>query len=76
MESFKLKLFRKILIIGDHVIPVFASQCYKCEFCKSTETNICNVNGMFQVSTSRSIHLIELKILNKIAFLIVGRTNE
>jgi len=26
---------------GDHVIPLYIPQCYKCKFCKSTKTNLC-----------------------------------
>ena len=27
--------------VGDHVIPLYIPQCYKCKFCKSTKTNLC-----------------------------------
>lgn len=28
-------------VIGDHVIPLFVSQCNECAFCKNPKTNIC-----------------------------------
>lgn len=26
---------------GDHVIPLYIPQCYECDFCKSSKTNLC-----------------------------------
>ena len=27
--------------VGDHVIPLYIPQCYKCDYCKNPKTNIC-----------------------------------
>lgn len=37
---------------GDHVIPLYAGQCLKCDFCKSGKTNTCEVSIKMQEGTA------------------------
>lgn len=30
-----------LLLLGDHVIPLYIPQCGECKFCKSPKTNLC-----------------------------------
>ena len=48
-----------LFVLGDHVIPLYIPQCYKCKFCLSPKTNLCSVirstqgNGVMPDGTSR-----------------------
>ena len=37
------------VVPGDHVIPLWVPQCYKCDNCISTDTNICTKNDQTTV---------------------------
>jgi alcohol dehydrogenase class-P len=39
---------------GDHVLPVFTGECKKCRYCKSKESNLCD---LLRINTDRGVML-------------------